>query len=148
MNSYLAALVLLASSSSAQVDGITGLWLTDDKQGVVSISTCKKNKKKYCGYLIRFRETGNKKMNRKLCGTKLIGDMSYIGKRFTGGWIYSPEDSQAYNLVIHPKSAPGKILLRAYGNKLSDGENFTWTRYFKNKDKRAVSYWAQCKALT
>jgi len=145
MDNFLITFALLvAAPSAAKATDLAGLWLTNDKESVVSIGACTKNKEKYCGFLTRFRDTGNKELNRKLCGSKLVGDMSIFGNRLTGGWIYSPEKSQAYNLIIYPKTAPEKILLRAYGNKVSDGESFTWTRYHQSKDGRAASYWAKC----
>ena len=145
MRYYLATLTLLATiPASVQAQNVSGLWLTSDKESVVSIGACKKNKKKICGYLVRFPETGNSKLNRKLCGAKLIGEMERAGKRLSGGWIFSPEDNQAYQLIIYPNATPGKIRLRAYGKKVSNGENFTWTKYNKGLDKRMKFSWAKC----
>lgn len=136
--------LIISSPLSTQPRKFGGLWLTDDREGVISITACKDKKNYYCGYLVRFPETGHKKLNKTLCGAKLIGKMKREGNRLTGGWIYDPKKDQAYNLTIKHTSSPRKIRLRAYGRNIAQGEEFIWTRYNRKSDSRKQSYWASC----
>lgn len=142
---YCAAFVILIPTLlAAQSQKFEGLWLTEDKEGVISITTCENRKNDYCGYLVQFPETGSRKLNKKLCGAKLIGEMRREGSRLTGGWIYEPESGESYNLTISHTPSRKKIRLRAYGRKISHGKDFIWTKYSRKLDSSRKSYWASC----
>lgn len=141
---FIIATLLGFLPATAQAGTFNGLWLTDDREGVVSITACHDAKSRVCGYLVRFPKTGHKELDRKLCGAKLIGNMKALGNRLTGGWIFDPENDQTYNLTIRAKKSPRAIHLRAYGRTEAKGESFTWTRYSKSADRKPKNYWAPC----
>ena len=92
--------VVVAPSVMAQSDDITGLWMTEEKDGVVEIYSCDNHT--FCGrfYWLKddsaespSRDDRNPDPDKKmlpLCGMTFMGGFASNGEGlYEGGWIYS-----------------------------------------------------------
>ncbi|GMM92040.1 DUF2147 domain-containing protein [Qipengyuania sp. MTN3-11] len=113
----LAVIVLSALASAAPAwaaDPITGRWVTEEKDAVVTIAKCGSS---YCGRISRFlvappqgpdqRDVNNPdpaKRSRKLMGLPVLFSFSEDGDLWRGR-IYDPKSGRDYRSVVRRQSA-------------------------------------------
>ena len=114
-SAIIAALLAFAASSPAlAAEPITGRWMTEDKDAVVTIAQCGSS---YCGRISRFlvpppqgadqRDTRNPdpaKRSRKLMGLPVLFSFAEDGDLWRGR-IYDPKSGKDYRSVVRRKSA-------------------------------------------
>ena len=108
----------------------TGLWLVQDRDGVVEISFCCA---KPCGRLVGMRYDGRvpkDKWGRSQCGLYLLTDFTRDNAaQLWRGRIMDPESGHIYDAQMRATS-PGVLVLRGFlmGVPLF-GKTQTWTRF-------------------
>ena len=108
------ASMLLWASPALAADPISGKWVTEDGDAVITISKCGRT---YCGKISRFlvtppgganqRDTENpdpKKRNRKLMGMSVLFGFTEDSSVWRGR-IYDPKSGKDYRSVVRRKSA-------------------------------------------
>jgi uncharacterized protein (DUF2147 family) len=137
-----AAILAVAPLAQAQnaATAATGLWLVEDRNGVIAIERCASGD--LCGRLVWF-VPGPKDIDkppfdghnpdpalrgRPLCGLALMGGFKPTGAReWGGGWIYDPESGDTYHARMALEQ-DGRLRLRGYVGIPLFGETQTWTR--------------------
>ena len=127
-----AAMALAAPASAA--DPITGRWITEDRDAVITIAPCGSN---LCGKISRFlvappqgvdqRDINNpdkSKRSRKLLGTPVLTSFSEDGDLWRGR-IYDPKSGKDYRSVIRLTSA-SKLEVKGCLGPFCQTQN--WTR--------------------
>lgn len=125
------------SNAEPQINSISGLWYTSDKDGVVELYPCEG---KICG---RFhwvedeadgsisRDTKNpdfSKRSRPLCGMQFMWGFTPEGNGiFESGWIYSPRHGSNFSANLHLVDNEN-LILRGYFIIPLLGEDQNWTR--------------------
>ncbi|WP_379548378.1 DUF2147 domain-containing protein [Qipengyuania sp. DSG2-2] len=111
------AAAMIASAVSAPAfaaDPITGRWMTEERDAVVTVAKCGST---YCGRLSKYlvtpeggvdqRDVNNpnpKLRKRKLLGTPLLSGFKKDGNVWRGT-IYDPRNGKSYRSVVRRKSA-------------------------------------------
>ncbi len=131
---FFAALPLLVSAlfvTTAHSAAIEGLWLTEDRDGVVQIETCGAA---LCGRIVgigTFRPDGTPPKDvqgRSQCGIEI---MHRLLERAPGRWygtVTDPEDGRSYDLRLSLDEA-GRLEMRGYLGITLFGSTQIWTRY-------------------
>ena len=127
-----AAMALAAPASAA--DPITGRWITEDRDAVITIAPCGAN---LCGKISKFlvappqgvnqRDVNNpdkSKRSRKLLGTPVLTSFSEDGDLWRGR-IYDPKSGKDYRSVIRRTSA-SKLEVKGCLGPFCQTQN--WTR--------------------
>ena len=127
-----AAMALAAPASAA--DPITGRWITEDRDAVITIAPCGAN---LCGKISKFlvappqgvnqRDFNNpdkSKRSRKLLGTPVLTSFSEDGDLWRGR-IYDPKSGKDYRSVIRRTSA-SKLEVKGCLGPFCQTQN--WTR--------------------
>ena len=127
-----AAMALAAPASAA--DPITGRWITEDRDAVITIAPCGAN---LCGKISKFlvappqgvnqRDVNNpdkSKRSRKLLGTPVLTSFSEDGDLWRGR-IYDPKSGKDYRSVIRRTSA-SKLEVKGCLGPVCQTQN--WTR--------------------
>ena len=127
-----AAMALAAPASAA--DPITGRWITEDRDAVITIAPCGAN---LCGKISKFlvappqgvnqRDVNNpdkSKRSRKLRGTPVLTSVSEDGDLWRGR-IYDPKSGKDYRSVIRRTSA-SKLEVKGCLGPFCQTQN--WTR--------------------
>lgn len=109
-----AMLAFAASSPALAAEPITGRWMTEDKDAVVTIAKCGSS---YCGRISKFlvpppqgvdqRDTRNPdpaKRSRKLMGLPVLFSFAEDGDLWRGR-IYDPKSGKDYRSVVRRQSA-------------------------------------------
>lgn len=103
-----ASLLFLAAGASAPPD-ITGLWLTDDRKGIVRIEPCGAH---LCGRITRVLDTDpsvprtdvknpdRRLRNRPIVGLMTLWGFSRSGSVWTGGRAYDPQTGNSYRSTL------------------------------------------------
>lgn len=128
-----AALALAAGPASA-ADPITGQWITEDRDAVITIGKCGSS---LCGTISRFlvappdgadqRDINNPdpaKRSRKLIGAAVLMSFSEDGKLWRGR-IYDPETGKEYRSVVR-RTSPSKLEVKGCLGPLCKTQD--WTR--------------------
>lgn len=116
------ALLGLSGASIAHAGGSPlGVWMDDTGRGGVEIVDCGNGK--LCGKLVWLQDGKNS----KACGTAILGDVGKVGGSWDGGWIYSPEKDEKYDVELTPSGSNKLTVLGYAGTKLFSKE-MTWTR--------------------
>lgn len=133
MSILASSLLMLASTASLPSD-ITGLWLTDDRKGLVRIEPCGAH---LCGRIVKVLDTGpgipktdsenpNPQLrNRPLEGLLTLWDFSRSGPVWKGGRAYDPKSGKSYRSIL-AKNPDGS--LKVTGCVLFICESRRWTR--------------------
>jgi uncharacterized protein (DUF2147 family) len=129
------ALVLSAASLATPVPAaIEGLWLTDDRSGVVRLSRCGQS---LCGYVVQVLDarpsipgTDVNNPNRRLRGRPLVGLLTLWGFRrdgnlWRGGVAYDPKSGRSYRATLEQQTDGA---LKVTGCMLFVCESRRWTR--------------------
>lgn len=112
-----AAAALLGSASANAGTDPTGIWFDHNGRGAVEIKECE-NGNGMCGYVVHIKDA----KNASRCGLQILGNVTD-----GGGWIYSPERKNKYDVEIKRLSDDK---LRVVGNAGSRffSRTFTWNR--------------------
>ena len=136
MRRHLLLPLLLATgwSAAAAASPIDGLWLTDDRRGVVRIGACGPH---LCGWIARVlargpdvaaRDVHNpdpRLRGRTIQGLFILSGFSAAGAGFTGGQAYDPASGRSYNARLSP-NADGSLTVT--GCVLFICQSKRWTR--------------------
>ena len=105
------AAMLASPALAAAPEAVLGKWQTPSRHGVVEIARCGGS---ICGHLIEsdglranpdLRDVKNKdasKRTRKVKDLQMLGGFSREADKWSGGWIYNPEDGGTYKATISP----------------------------------------------
>lgn len=131
-------LVLAAQWSLALAADPQGVWLTEDKDAALTITTCGS---RLCGRIIWLESATGKggsvrkdqhnpdpaKRTQRICGLLVINDLVSSGPNTWAGNVYNPEDGKTYsgNITVLSDQA---LKLRAYIGLPIFGRSQTWTR--------------------
>lgn len=118
-----AVFILLASlwsGAAAAASPIDGLWLTDDRKGVVRVGPCSAGNIRLCGWIVRVLDSGpgvpTRDVNNPNPGLRgrtiigmpvLSGFVPYRGG-YVGGSAYDPKSGRSYNATL--RLQPGGAL--------------------------------------
>lgn len=96
---------------AANPDDVLGKWQTPSRHGVVEIARCGQS---ICGRLVEsdgirtnpdLRDVKNKdtaKRTRRVKDLQMLGGFTREADKWSGGWIYNPEDGGTYKATITP----------------------------------------------
>lgn len=127
-------LLALGWSAALRASPIDGLWLTDDRQGVVRIGPCGP---RLCGWIARVlargpgvpsRDVNNpdpRLRGRALLGLPILSGFTAAGAGFTGGQAYDPQSGRSYTARLSP-NADGSLTVT--GCVLFICRSKRWTR--------------------
>ena len=130
---------LSAGAAAAPAADVTGLWLTDDGEGVVEIVPCGELR---CGRIVWLKEPLDEKgrpirdvnnpspaeRQRPLCGAQIIdGLVRQDDDSWDDGHIYDPEEGKTYSVILKT-DGDGRLEVRGYMGIHSIGETLIWTR--------------------
>jgi uncharacterized protein (DUF2147 family) len=121
---------LLPAAASAGVP-IQGLWLTEDRGGVIDIQPCGSL---YCGRIVGLSAASSgeplpKDVNgRSRCGLEIIHGLAETDPGEWSGQITNPEDGQSYSARLSVDDR-GRLRLRGYVLVPLFGQTQIWTRY-------------------
>jgi uncharacterized protein (DUF2147 family) len=137
-----AALALpLVATAQSPTAAVQGLWLNQDKNGIVEIAACAD--REWCGRLVwvRIAPSDNNPQavdnrnpapelrGRQLCGLTMMWGFRAGGPdRWSGGAIYDPESGNTYGatMTLQPD---GTLSVRGYVLVSLLGRSETWTRF-------------------
>ncbi len=117
LKTFSAAFAMLCAAASVPAfaaDPITGRWITEDRDAVVTVGKCGST---YCGRLSKYLVTPDdgadqrdvynpdpKLRKRKLLGSALLSGFKPDGNLWRGT-IYDPRNGKSYRSVVRRKSA-------------------------------------------
>jgi uncharacterized protein (DUF2147 family) len=127
-------LPLLLALAAAAPQGVEGLWLNDDKKGLVQIAPCGQ---KLCGRIVKVLSRDPKApktdihnpdpalRGRGFVGLPVLTGFARAGSSWSGGRAYDPESGKSYRstLSLNPDGS-----LRVTGCVLFICESRRWTR--------------------
>ena len=130
----LLSLVLAAGSARAAAPGVQGLWLTDDRKGIVQIAPCGN---RMCGTIFKVLDRSREALDHdannpdpKLRSRPMVGLPTLIGFEGSGaswknGRAYDPKSGKSYKstLDLQPDGS-----LKVSGCILFICESRRWTR--------------------
>lgn len=126
------AAVLLCLCPAWAAPGITGLWLTQDHDGVISISTCDNGQ--LCANIVGvFLDRPDDPMpvdyrGISQCELPLISDARQVQANLWKGHIMDPRNGSIYGVELH-LDPHGNLALRGFLGIPLLGHTQTWTRY-------------------
>ena len=135
----MALAVILPAGPGAFAGDVTGLWLTDDGEGVVEITPCGEL---LCGRIVWLKEPYDEKgqpirdvnnptpaeRDRLLCGAQIIQDLKHQDDdSWDGGYVYDPEEGKSYRVMLKA-AGDDRLEVRGYIGIKSIGETRIWTR--------------------
>lgn len=127
----LLASLLLAAVPARAEPSVTGLWLTQDRDGVISVSQCGVA---LCGRIVGFfldspaDPTPRDYRGRSQCNLPLFTDAQPIGTNFWKGHIVDPRNGSVYGVELHI-DRHGNLALRGFLGIPLLGHTQTWTRF-------------------
>ena len=121
----------LASNSNADV--ILGEWLSQEKDGKISIF---KQGDKYYGKISWGKTPGKKDTNnpdaklknRDLIGLVILHDFKFTGSSWEDGKIYDPKSGKTYDCILKSKENNKILEIRGYIGSPMFGRTAKWTR--------------------
>ncbi len=129
---FLAVLLLLLSiRETAAAPTVAGLWLTEDRDGVIEIAPCGNV---MCARLVGvFLDHPDDPMPRDYrgvsqCDLALISDARQIGPNLWKGHIMDPRTGDMWGVELR-LNADGNLALRGFLGVPLLGHTQTWTRY-------------------
>lgn len=120
----------LAATPASAAPSPQGIWLNDTGRGAVEIKQCGGA---LCGHVVWLRDASDAKG----CGKQIIGEAADAGGgRYDGGWIYSPEKRQRYNVELTAMN-DGRLKVVGYAGLRFLSKTMIWTkaplRFFRNR---------------
>lgn len=129
-------IVSLAASDGA--DRVLGVWLNEPGDGLIRIE---KAGEVYFGTIAGAPEGTNREPDardvnnpdpalreRPLVGLKMMDEYRYDGKRWSGGWIYDPDNGKRYRSRLTMRR-DGTLEVRGYIGAPMLGRTQVWKRY-------------------
>jgi uncharacterized protein (DUF2147 family) len=123
--------ILLLAARPAKAADLTGLWLTQDKNGVIRISNCGSA---LCAQIAGFmldHPTDPTPVDYKgasQCHLTLISDAQQVDPNLWKGHILDPRNGNIYGVELRI-NAQGNLALRGYLGIPLLGQTQVWTRY-------------------
>jgi uncharacterized protein (DUF2147 family) len=130
----------IAHADAANGSLLNGFWVTPDGDWVVEITPCVGG---FCGHLVGLRKSARPNAlrvdihnqdpalrGRPLCGLTLMGGFTqtvYDAQRWSGGWVYDPENGKTYSGEMW-LAGPDTLKLRGYVFLPLFGRSETLTR--------------------
>ena len=116
---------------------VSGLWLTEERDGVVELKPCGA---RLCGHLYALHDPSvpanatdqrNERpelRNRPICNLQIMGELQHQpDDSWSNGWVYDPKVGKRYSVELRLKDS-NTLLVHGYvGLKLA-GKTATWTR--------------------
>ncbi len=127
----LIGLVIAHPARAADPNGIVGTWWTQDKDGVVKITTCPDG---LCGSVVgitTFRPDGSAPLNlhaRSRCHLRIISDGTVDGDGVWNSHITNPDDDKVYTINLRLDER-GRLRMRGYIGLPLFGQTVYWTRF-------------------
>jgi uncharacterized protein (DUF2147 family) len=128
---FLLALLLFASPPAWAADGLTGLWLTQDHDGIIKISTCEGGLCAEIAGVILDHPTDATPADFhgvSHCHLKLITDAKPVAPNLWKGHILDPRNGSIYGVELSLDRNKNLAVRGFLGIPLL-GETQTWTRY-------------------
>jgi uncharacterized protein (DUF2147 family) len=125
------AFVLSAGLPARADDTPTGLWLTQDHDGIIKISTCEGGLCAEIAGMILDHPTDPTPVDYRgvsHCHLKLITDAKLIRPNLWKGHILDPRNGSIYGVELY-LDRHGNLALRGFLGIPLLGETQTWTRY-------------------
>jgi uncharacterized protein (DUF2147 family) len=140
-----ATLGLSSSAPAAGGVGEQGLWYNDSGKGAVEIRPCAtsgRDSNKLCGVIVWLKQPNGKngqpltdgynsdpsKRKRPICGLPVLGALQRVSEGgYDNGWVYDPEQGQAFDAAIQLSSAD-KLVLTGYKGIKFFSKSFLWKR--------------------
>lgn len=123
---------LIASPAwAADSGGVVGTWWTQDKDGVVRITTCPGG---LCGDVVgitSFRADGSPPMDlhgHSRCHLRIISDGRVDGDGVWNSHITNPDDDKTYTITLRPDDH-GRLRMRGYIGLPIFGKTVFWTHF-------------------
>jgi len=122
-----------------------GLWYNDSGKGAVEIRPCAttgRDANKLCGFIVWLKQPNGKngqpltdgynsdpsKRKRPICGLPVLGALQRVSDGgYDNGWVYDPEQGQAFDAAIQLSSAD-KLILTGYKGIKFFSKSFVWKR--------------------
>ena len=128
----LAALLCLpAAVQAADPRAVVGIWWTQDKDGIVQITTCPAG---LCGYvagIVTFKPDGSAPLDirgRTRCRLQIIPDGRAEADGSWDSHITNPDDGKTYTTTMRVDD-DGRLRLRGYIGLPLFGQTVFWTRF-------------------
>ena len=135
------------SSSAPAAGGISeqGVWFNDSGRGAVEIRPCAasgRDANKLCGFIVWLKNPNFKngqpltdgynsdpsKRHRPICGLPVLGALQRVSEGgYDNGWVYDPEQGQAFDAAIQLRSAD-RLILTGYKGVKFFSKSFLWKR--------------------
>jgi uncharacterized protein (DUF2147 family) len=129
---HLALAILLLNTGPAQAaDGLTGLWLTQDHDGVMKVSSCNSGLCVAIAGVILDQPTDPTPVDYRgvsQCHLQIVSDARQIRPNLWKGHIMDPRNGSIYGVELH-LDPQGNLALRGFLGIPLLGETQTWTRY-------------------
>ena len=127
----LAVVILILSAVPAHAAAVTGLWLTQDHDGVIKVSTCDSG---LCAEIVGMfldHPTDPTPVDYRgvsQCHLKLIPDAKRTGSSLWKGHILDPRNGRIFGVELH-LDTHGNLALRGFLGIPLLGQTQTWTRF-------------------
>ncbi|HEY4041423.1 MAG TPA: DUF2147 domain-containing protein [Rhodopila sp.] len=125
------ALAVLLLASPAAADGLTGLWLTQDHDGVMRVSPCDGDLCVEIAGVVLDHPADRMPVDYRgvsLCHLKLVTDAKPIRPNLWKGHILDPRNGGVFGVEFH-LDQNNNLALRGFVGFPLLGETQTWTRY-------------------
>jgi uncharacterized protein (DUF2147 family) len=144
----LAGLVVAAGATVAapgEAPEERGIWINHTGKGAVEIRPCGtsgRDADRLCGFIVWLKEPTNKhgepltdgynsdpsKRRRPICGLPVLGSLRPMSDgSWDQGWVYDPEQGQAFDAAIQLKT-PDRLVLTGYKGVKFFSKSFVWKR--------------------
>jgi uncharacterized protein (DUF2147 family) len=137
--------LLIAGAIPGFADTEQGIWFNHSGKGAVEIRPCGKSGSdadRLCGFIVWLKDPNNKrgepltdgynadtsKRKRPICGLPVLGALRPMSDgSWDQGWVYDPEQGQAFDAAIQLKSRD-RLLLTGYKGVKFFSKQFVWKR--------------------
>ena len=136
---------LSTGAPAAGTSGEVGIWFNNSGKGAVEIRPCGttgRDAKRLCGFIVWLKNPNGKngqpltdgynsdpaKRRRPICGLPVLGALQRVQEGgYDNGWVYDPEQGQAFDAAIQLSSAD-KLVLTGYKGVKFFSKSFVWKR--------------------
>ncbi len=136
---------LSSSAPAAGGNSELGVWFNDSGRGAVEIRPCStsgRDANKLCGFIVWLKNPTFKngqplydgynsdpsKRHRPICGLPVLGALQRVSEGgYDNGWVYDPEQGQAFDAAIQLRSAD-RLILTGYKGVKFFSKSFLWKR--------------------
>jgi uncharacterized protein (DUF2147 family) len=146
ISGLLVSATLGLSSTAPAAGGASeqGLWYNNSGKGAVEIRPCAttgRDANKLCGFIVWLKQPNGKngqpltdgynsdpsKRKRPICGLPVLGALQRVSEGYDNGWVYDPEQGQAFDAAIQLSTAD-KLILTGYKGIKFFSKSFVWKR--------------------